>query len=244
MPTRQEKKEEGCPVQSNHYGKRYIFTIIELLIVITIIAILAAMLLPALTTARNKTRSVLCVNNEKQIYTALNYYHDSYQVLPRAYGTIPGVMRPWMYYIYESGCFAKFKKGAPVPWLCPVGNPPTFNPDQEFFKSYGFAAYFENNQIYNYSASGHNKNYIRFGKVKVASNWPLFSDSVNNSNMQNYLIQKERGGFVALIHSRRANLVFLDGHVELESAQSLYRFHANGVYKDGYFFYSSRYVTP
>jgi type II secretory pathway pseudopilin PulG len=52
------------------------FTSIELLVVIGVLGVLAAILLPALAKAKEKDIRVICMNNQKQLYTSLHIYCD------------------------------------------------------------------------------------------------------------------------------------------------------------------------
>lgn len=184
------------------------FTLIELLIVIAIIAILAAMLMPALRSAREQSKAIACLNNLKQTGVCLSLYATDFNGwLPITCDPVTG--KPWSTILYDQGYIQSAKNIL----VCPSASPWKYT-DQG--KTYGIWAYDYNYRIRIWG------NFTHPGNLPYTAGGPsqhiVAADSICNAGVSSQMyhiygwISTQR--FFDLRHNSKCNAFFADGHAE------------------------------
>ena len=216
-----EKRRTGIGAK---HADRHRFTLIELLVVIAIIAILAAMLLPALNSARSKGRSIKCLNNLKGIGTALSQYTADYNgygprqagnILSSGEGKWEDVLLPYVSNITNINDMASFEKKDAGQWrpVLPIFRCPE-NHDEWYDVYHRIRNYAINAFLGGRDASLHWNR--KWEIVKHTTTCITAVDGKNDASRSGAIsdrpAQSASTAFVDYRHVNLANILFLDGH--------------------------------
>ncbi len=209
------------------------FTLIELLVVIAIIAILAALLLPVLSNAKEKGRQISCLNNHKQLALAWTLYKDENngQFVLDQTGASPATNDPgWAFgnmSMPDQATNTDFiKVGSLYQYIRNVNSYKCPDDQTSHDRSYSMQpqlGYYEFGAKFDpQSASGHpgyppmySENQMRI--LSASLTMVLIDEnplSINDSVCGMFIKGDTWWDFPAVWHSRGCNMSFGDGHVE------------------------------
>ena len=213
--------------------KHSYFTLIELLVVIAIIAILAAILLPALNSARERGRQASCINNLKQCGVMVAAYADDFGGFFVSYTLKDAASRRWdqetleylrTYLSVQPGFNPTYASAADYGKYNSLAGSldcPSANNDKTWSLDYGLNGFLYRaaNNMPGWGSDTTTKGYYIISKISAPSDAFVFADSLT------YCIQQKEGTAsvnpFSYCHSSKANMVFADGHVESASAAEI-----------------------
>jgi prepilin-type N-terminal cleavage/methylation domain-containing protein/prepilin-type processing-associated H-X9-DG protein len=202
----------GCGVSRERRSVRWAFTLIELLVVVAVVSVLAALLAPALQTAREKARVVQCTGHLRQIGIAMRAYSADY-----GGAAIPDTASAYWQSAVDAYLTTRPAGAAVSVVYSPVWNCPK-NPSRQVVStprpgwSGGYMAYNINRALYDQNAvlGG-----IRHAERKVyfaETDWHVWFDAGGGSATVTSYAYIGPNGFYG--HFGGMNLLFCDLHVE------------------------------